>query len=219
MKQILFILFFLFVIVNADAQDNRYRAGDHEMFFMPTAYTMNSGDYYFTDYELLSLNFTYALTSSTHIGVFSVLPLDNNFMDYAAVGIKQKYLNFPMFKAALTASYIPNVSGYFAGGVFSLGLPSNGFHFALEYAKFKDLEEGNLIIMAGYRFDVSSVVSLMAEYSNIKRFYEEDFGGALTAGVRLKWKSFSIDIAGIRPIADTGSLSVYPFFKATYYIH
>lgn len=55
-----------------------YAPGDHELVFMPTAYTMNTGEVYFSDYEPISLNSVFALTNSTHIGFFLCCQFSNS---------------------------------------------------------------------------------------------------------------------------------------------
>ncbi|MDA3812893.1 MAG: hypothetical protein PF570_01440, partial [Candidatus Cloacimonetes bacterium] len=63
------ILLFVVILVLANGLFGReYKVGDHELCVMPTAYTMPAGSTYFTDYELLFLNFTFAPTNRTHVG-------------------------------------------------------------------------------------------------------------------------------------------------------
>jgi hypothetical protein len=82
-----------------NAQD--YKVGDHELLIMPTAYTMEAGDSYLTNYELFFLNYTYAVTSSTHLGIFTLFPITSEFLKTITFGLKQKYIDGDFINAAL----------------------------------------------------------------------------------------------------------------------
>ena len=51
----------LVVVKSGDVFGRKYRPGDHELLIMPTAYTMEAGQWYLSDYELFFLNFTFLL--------------------------------------------------------------------------------------------------------------------------------------------------------------
>jgi len=72
------IIFFAVILLLTNGLFGReYQVGDHELFAMPTAYTMPAGNTYFTDYELVFLNFTFAPTNRTHAGFFYTVSHSN----------------------------------------------------------------------------------------------------------------------------------------------
>lgn len=70
------IIIFITILLSVNCLFGRdYQVGDHKLLAMPTAYTMPAGDTYFTDYELVFLNFTFAPTNRTHAGFLHYFPL------------------------------------------------------------------------------------------------------------------------------------------------
>ncbi|TFG99137.1 MAG: hypothetical protein E4H13_09160 [Calditrichales bacterium] len=216
MKKLFAIVIIFVLTIAGSAQE--YQAGDHEMFLMPTAMTMPEGNSYLTDYELVLLNYTYAVTSTTHIGVFSLFPIVPEFLETITLGAKQNYYQSEKLNAAVWATYTPKASGLTLGGVFSFGPASNGFHVAI--STMKGLEEDSnsweMVYMLGYRYDVSQKVSLMAEYTNLSTGIDEGFNGLISIGVRFRGESISWDLAGLRPLEKTEGFLFAPLLKATF---
>lgn len=217
----------------AKEEDNEsFRPGDQELLIMPSAYTMPEGHAYFSAYELIFLNFNYAVTSSTHIGLFTIFPMGKDFMETFCIGIKQKYLNFRTFKAAAWGTYNPESGLLIAGNVFSFGNKASSFHAGIGMIKnvgtgynngsdylglFKMAPDrkAELIYMAGYRGDRSSRSSVFIEYTNSSGA-SKDFSGLISLGLRLSGENLSWEISGIRPITEAKSLFFLPMLKATY---
>jgi hypothetical protein len=195
-------------------QKNGYRPGDHELMLMPTAYTMEPGQWYFSDYELFFLNITYAASPNTHIGMFTLFPITSNFLETITLGIKQNYLKSENFQAALWGTYTPEASGLSFGNVFSYGEKNSSFHLGLSgiTGLDDDSDEWQFIYMIGYRVDVSRKSCLMIEYTNSG---VEDAKGVLTFGFRFVGESVAWDIAGMKPLENTGDLWMIPLLKAT----
>jgi hypothetical protein len=191
-----------------------YRPGDHELMLMPTAYTMEAGQWYFSDYELIFLNFTFAAGENTHIGAFTLFPITSKFIETTTLGIKQNYLKSEKTQAALWATYTPNGSGLSLGNVLSYGVRGNGFHIGLSgiTGLDDDNDEWQFVYMLGYRIDISRKTCLMLEYTNSS---VGDANGLFTFGFRFIGESVSWDIAGIKPLEDTGDLWMIPLLKAT----
>jgi hypothetical protein len=213
----IFVLCFI-AILKLNAQD--YRVGDHELLLMPTAYTMEKGNSYFSDYELFFLNYTYAVSPSTHIGIFTLFPITKDFLETVTLGAKQRYLNSDFVKAALWSTYTPKLSGLTVGNVFSLGKNSHGFHLGIGTASSFDdnTDEWEFIFMLGYRIDLSKKLAFIAEYTNLETGIEEGFNGLLSLGIRFQGESTSWDLAGIRPLESTGDFLFFPLLKATFLI-
>ena len=216
-KNVLAVCLLIFAAVSLSAAN--YRVGDHELLLMPTAYTMEQGQSYLSSYELFFLNYTYAVTPSTHLGIFTLFPITSSFLETMTLGVKQRYLNTNFVKSAAWMTYSPKTSGVTLGTVFSFGRPDNGLHLGLSTATKLDPDENDaweLIYMAGYRLGVSQKVSLMLEYTNFNSFIDEDFSGFLSIGARFQSGSVCWELAGLRPLASTGDLLFIPIIKATF---
>ena len=226
MKQVTIFASCILMICQLNAQD--YMVGDHELLIMPTAYTMEAGDSYLTNYELFFLNYTYAVTSSTHLGIFTLFPITSEFLKTITFGLKQKYIDGDFINAALWSSYTPKVSGFTGGTVFSFGSSSHGFHAGVGAASTFDdpddesdqssTDKWEFLFLAGYSIDLSKKIALLVEYTNAQSGLENDFQGLISFGIRFKGESISWDLAGIRPIQGTGDadLVLFPLVKATF---
>ncbi|MBW6515906.1 MAG: hypothetical protein K0B81_04720 [Candidatus Cloacimonetes bacterium] len=199
---------------------NTYRVGDHDLLLMPTAYTMPQHDSYFTVYEVFFLNYVYGITNSTHLGAFTLFPIVKEAFETITIGAKQNYLSTDYLESALFTSYTFKTSTYSLGNVFSLSKNrGNSLHVALMFfVPEKDIT-GQFVVMGGYRFDPSDKISLIVEYANMTRLFEEDFNGLISFGVRFRSTNMSWELGGIRPLEDTGDFIMFPLLKATYHFH
>lgn len=220
---LLFVLILGSGPMDARAQDSdslpspdQYRPGDHELFLMPTAYTMEAGSGYFSDYELFLLNFTYAPTSQTHIGVMTLFPITKDFVESITLGVKQNYLRSDNVQAALWGSYTIKNHLYSIGNVFSIGRRSMSFHLGLSLTGEAKHSESILLLLAGFRGDISRKLSFIAEYTNAKELLDEDFSGLISIGIRFRGEQTAWELAGIRPLESTGEFLFAPFLKATF---
>jgi hypothetical protein len=200
-----------------------YQPGDHELLLMPTAYTMEQGQGYFSAYELVLLNAGYAVTSHTHVGAFTVFPITKDFLKTLTLGAKQQYLRSGIVSSAVWASYTPEINGLVVGNVVSIGEPWLSVHASIGAAN--GFEEGDeityddweILYMLGARFDVASRLSLLAEYTNAESAIEEDFSGLISFGLRFRGEYTAWELGGIRPLdwEDEDELLMFPFLKAT----
>ncbi|OGS44232.1 MAG: hypothetical protein A2539_02300 [Elusimicrobia bacterium RIFOXYD2_FULL_34_15] len=224
MRKLLQLAILITLTVPAVAE---YMAGDHELFLMPTAYTMPKGASYFSDYEVAIINYTYAVTSRTHVGVFSFFPINKEVLETAAIGIKQNYYSSEQTGCAFWSAIIPKNKVFNLGNVVSFGKKGKSLHIAAsavyvadEDETFDSVENFNNQTWAftytiGYRRDLSEKTSLIAEYSYV--FASEDDADLLCVGPRFKTKKIAWDIAAARPIInnDDPGLIVLPILKAT----
>jgi hypothetical protein len=196
---------------------SNYQPGDHELLLMPTAYTMEKGQSYFEDYELFFINFSTAVTNSTHLSLFSLFPITTDFLETLSLGVKQNFYHSEKFSAAAWASYWFKSGTLLAGGVVSLGKKSSSFHLSLGYGQGDSGGDGGTFFMLGYRGDMSRKFSFIAEYGNATEGFSYDFSGLLTIGIRFRSESMAWDLGGIRPLdvpADSDLLFL-PLLKAS----
>ena len=225
MKKTIHLILGFLIFSLAQAQEYKYQPGDHELLFMPTAYTMNAGQSYITDYELIFLNYSYAPTNTTHISAFSLFPITKDFIDFFTLGVKQQYLNVESVRAAAWATFTPKVSVVTLGTVFSIGSKPTGLHLGISMANSLERTDDKrdsweLIYMAGYRHDFSRKVGMIVEYTNFSTAVDNSFGGMISLGVRFKGENIVWDLAGIRPVQPTDDfeLLLFPLLKATFLI-
>ncbi len=212
MKRMMLVVL-LAVLSGLGAQE--YQVSDHEMLIMPTATTMPKGSSYFTDYELFFLNYTYAITSRTHISAFTLFPLTTSFYETFSVGVKQNYFRSSSFQAALFGSFTFKGPVIFLGNVFSFRMKSFRFHLAPTI--YSDGEGAEFIALGGMEVSTSRKTRLMIEYTNMAGLWEESFNGFLSIGFRFIGKEISFEVGGLRPLESTGDLLFIPILKATKY--
>ena len=195
-----------------------YQVGDHELFAMPTAYTMPAGNTYFTDYELVFLNFTFAPTNRTHVGFFTLFPVVTEFLETFSIGAKQNYLKTERLESAAWFAYTAEIDGFSIGNVLSISKESSSFHLGISGLKALDEKKWEYLFMAGGKIDVSERTACIVEYETTSSAWDTDFSGLISFGIRFKGKQVAWDIAGVRPLMkDTGNLLFLPYIKATVY--
>lgn len=211
----------VFLFIPAAIYCQEYQAGDNELFLMPTAYTMPVNNSYFSDYELFFLNYSYAVTPTTHIGLFSLFPITTQFYETFSFGAKQRLFVYKEVQTSLYGTFTPKTSSYSLGDVISLGKPEKSFHVSVAYVKYSEYSEADWIYMIGFRIDPSRKVSIITEYENANSLIKSssDFKGLFSIGVRIHSTNMSWEIAGTRPLASSGSLLFFPLLKVGYYFN
>ena len=211
-----FLKLFFFCPILLFAQD--YKVGDHELIFMPTAYTMPANNSYFTDYEVILLNYTYAITPRTHLGLMTLFPYRDDFYETISLGVKQNYYREGIFQSAAYITWSVENGLLMIGNVFSIGNPENSFHISLAYLTETDTKINSLLYMVGYRVDPSESTSLIFEYSNGQEVKEGLEGkGLLSAVLRVRSNNLSWDIGATKNLEKDDDWFLYPLLKATYY--
>lgn len=193
-----------------------YRPGDHELLLMPSAYTMEKGQSYFSDYELFLINYTYAITGRTHLSVFSLFPIHADFLQTFTMGIKHNYYRVPGVASAAWLTLTPKGGLINIGNVLSLGSRGKSLHIGLGALTARETEHWELTYLLGGRYDISRKFSLLAEYTNSKNGFENNSNGFLSLGIRFRGEAIAWDFAGARPLNDPDfDLLFLPLIKAT----
>ena len=207
----------LFLPLNLYSQN--YFPGDNELMLMPTAYTMPENTSYFSDYELLLLNYSYAVTSSTHLSAFSFFPVTIQFYESFTMGFKQKVLTYKSVQSSIYGTFTPKGTAFSFGNVVSIADGKNSFHFSLGYFRVAEDAKPFIVFMAGLRIDPSEKTSLMFEYENVSSTFEEGSAGMISIGLRIRSTNMSWEIAGMRPLQYSGDLLFIPLLKVGYYFN
>ncbi len=227
MKPLLTLLSIVFVFASVNAQEQNqngysYSAGAHELMFQPTAYTMPQGNSYFTDYEAVLLNFSYAVTNRTHIGAFSLFPITSDFINSFTLGVKQNYFRIDYVQAAAFGTWTPESNAFSLGNVISFGKPYKSFHVVATYFIIPDDDDDDLFeisynyqLGAGFCYGIKKYFALIGEYFYIDNLSQSVF----SFGARFHFEYTSWEIGGFRPFENEGDLILFPFIKGTYYFH
>ncbi len=221
MKKTVLILLCLASFLMAQAKNDStvadiYHPGDHELLLMPSAYTMQKGQSYFSDYELVLINYTYAVTSRTHLSVFSMFPITSDFIKTLTLGIKQNFYRSDAAASAAWITFTPDNGLLNIGNVLSLGRPGTSLHLGIGGLTSSDTKQWELTYLVGGRYDISEKFSLLAEFTNSKSGFENDFNGLASIGIRFRGKYIAWDFAGIRPLTNnSGDFLFFPLIKAT----
>jgi hypothetical protein len=197
-----------------------------------TAETHPKGTFFFTDYEILLVQFGYAATDQLQLSISGIPPIIKNQPYFFDFGLKLNLVRSDVFRAALTGGFdVVTVGGSgtnngpFYGGRFGA---VGQFCFQSTCLSSASIHVGTLITSSvndvlpvygavGLVGRVSSLVSLLAEpelvgvsgtgTSNVS-------GGAYFAfgyGVRLSGRSFGVDLTFIEPVAATRGSIDNPF--------
>lgn len=209
------LLFMVLVcLMPAVVPAQQYLIGDHNLLLMPTAYSIPAKSSYFTDYELIFLNYTIALGSRTHIGVYTLFPITSSFLESITLEVKQNYLRSSSFQGALIGSYTPKANLISIGNVFSIGKRKTNFHIGASAWGNLSESDWEVVLMAGLQTRIKKSASLLIEYTNFSSLLD-DFNGLISLGVRLRSDKIAWEIGGIRPLEYAGDLFLWPFLKAT----
>jgi len=147
----------LFLFLHTVFLGQNIEKGSHALFFMPTAYTIESGTAYFTLYELIYMNLVYAPTGRTHVGLFMVVPfpLTNTYSNTFTMGIKQNWLRTSYFEGALFATYTFENAQTFISNVFSFGNQRINFHGSYGFVSRFDVDKSwESIYMVGAKLKI-----------------------------------------------------------------
>jgi hypothetical protein len=209
-KKLLFLVFFS-LLSNAGAQN--YNVGDHELLFMPTAATMPKDSSYIASYELILLNYTYAVTGRTHISALMMFPITVDAFETFSIGIKQNYYRSEIFQGAVFGSFTFKGKTYSIGNVFSFGKEKFNAHIGLGYFNTEENNLGNTVYMIGVKGKISRKISLIAELEGS----DKGSSNLISFGVRFTGETLFFDLGGFRPTSGySGDLIMFPFVKGSF---
>jgi hypothetical protein len=217
MKKIFLIILFYLVCLT---QSTEYQAGDHDYLAMPNAFTLPQGKAYFSDYEVLFLNYGYAAWEGNQISIFSYFPVTTEVIrETFSLGMKQVLKQSKDFSlAAFTTIHMKTSVGIF-GLVASFGDLRKNFSIGLTRPVGKgidtNLDKNYYLFNIGGKISTPSNNAFLAEYHSSLSDLKV---GILLAGFRFQKDDISWDIGGFRPIGpdyDT-ELIAFPYLKATF---
>jgi hypothetical protein len=189
--------------------------GDHEILLTSTAFTMKKGQSYFTDYELFFLNYTFAISDRTHLGLFTLFPITSDFIKSFTIGVKQNIIQIDNFAASLSGAFIPETSNFYLGGTMTLGSIRNNLNLSI--GSFSESSE--FLLSLGAQVTMNETTSFLVEYISTDSGISNDVSnGLFTIGIRLRSEAMAWEIGGFRSLNNGGGdsdLILFPILKAT----
>ncbi|GAB4173513.1 MAG: hypothetical protein Kow00108_08320 [Calditrichia bacterium] len=199
---------------------------EHDLLLMPTAFTMEKGQSYLTNYEVAFLNYTYAVTNTTHLALFSLFPVTKDFTETISIGAKQNLITETKVGVSVFSAYQFKLNAFIGGIVQSLEFAKNSsLHIAYGLASDFDNGEQESILMIGVKFERSKRTAFIMEYTVTSLLQDMDEpeddplnpDKFITIGWRFRSNRLSFEVGGIRPLEEIESLLFLPFLKGTVY--
>jgi len=219
------------ILVGNEYYSGKYDYADpssHTLPLVPTAFTNPEGTWYFSDRELLFLDYGKAITANTQLAAGCLFPVSTEFNAFT-FGIKQNVLqhrNGPLSAALfLNGSIIlseedGNNSVLSPGGILTYGNLDNNLTTALMYSKTEDSDI--MIFALGGCLRSFKQTKFTAEFiyfhgRNQKQDEDDIEDNILNVGIRFFGKTMSFDICGFRPLRSTGSMLLIPYVQYKYH--
>lgn len=220
------LIFMILIAVTALSADNaaQFLAADQSLMTLPTAYTMPKGRSALTNFELVLMQYSYAITDRAHLSAAMVFPFNKDMIKTFSAGGKYNYYRGDKLQAALWGSYTPDPAVGTLGNIFSYGNPKLSGH--LITAGVANLRESEVRMLIG----LGGIVSLSPRVSLIGESYyvpgnvidiegEDELNDdikIILMGVRFRGDKISWDLGAGRPLEDMGDILALPFVKATF---
>ncbi|GAB4173504.1 MAG: hypothetical protein Kow00108_08310 [Calditrichia bacterium] len=220
-KKFLFV-FIMLMAFQLLAQE-RQQCKEHDLLLMPTAFTMERGRHYFTSYNIILANYSYALTNRVHIAMLGMLPVIKNSTRVASVGIKYNLLNSDKGGVALYGTYFPDDSHFTIGGIYSHQFSNKlSGHISIGYFAGNPDPPNGTSVMIGIKHEINKKSAFIVEYLHVpmmrdpEEYSDEpwDLDDNIVIGYRIRGKGYSLEIG---PLINLPWLIPIPVLKATLY--
>ncbi len=228
-KYLLTVMAAMILTVALNAVETGFYAGNQSVFVLPTAYTMPKGSSAFTDYEVVFLQYAYAVNDRAHLSAAMVFPFTTDMLRTFSLGGKVNYFRRKNVESAVWASFTPDPKVVTAGNVVSVGNEKANLHIV--GVMTGAIGEKDLLVDFGLggitRFSnrVNGMVDVIFTPINVAGGSDSNFldlgdslnDAGIIFGIRFKGQQVSWDLGGMRIIGeDMGSLIAIPFLKATF---
>jgi len=200
-----------------------------------TAETHPKGTFFFSDYELILLQFGYAFTDNLQLTLTGVPPLIKDQPYFFDLALKLNFLRTDVVRAAVIGSGMAMFTGQDTDPSSLFGARLNGVaqfcfetscksSFSFNVGTFLNSESNVIVpitLAGGLVVHVSKVVKLLLEPAYALVFGSgvdnQPEGFLLDYGLRLSGNHFGFDLAFIRPFAqDNPFILGFPYLAFTY---
>lgn len=214
----LFIIIIAVLTIQAQSTQN----GDHEIFIMQTANTMNQGQSSLTSLQLLNFNFNYGVMDDFQLGTF-FLPnftgiSGNNFYSYA----KYKFYHSENLKFAVQGTYKTDSESFMNSAIASYDFKQSSVNFSMTY----DYKNAEFIFSSGSELDLFNGFSILLEYSS-SSIFDSNGNATIEYGLRYTGESILLEAGlytrlNVRTLnvrRELGSYETLPLVKFSYYFN
>ncbi|HEX2982897.1 MAG TPA: hypothetical protein VHO28_05065 [Ignavibacteriales bacterium] len=206
----------------ADSLRQVRHVGEQGLIIMPGARTLPQGVFAVDVFGIVSYNFLYAVTPSTQIGLFSLIPVVPDFEYTVTLNVKQNVYESCYFSAAAYGNINFKAGFYMAGGILTFGPVDYNFNAGYLHAVLyrNGLHDG--ILLLGAKTKILKSFYFIAEYSNFKSSImdlDKGFKGLGTAGFRFYAGTGCFEIGASVPLIEIGDETplVMPIAKGMLY--
>jgi hypothetical protein len=178
----------------------------------PTCETLPKGDHYFRSFELLFLNYGYAITDDLNLSLAAFFPVSTEW-NFLATGVKWRLLDrkHHTFGLAMTASHLiaPDDQRFTTiGCVGGFGNARRSLNVAFDYGYDED-GDGGQRLMVGGDVQISRKLKLFAEWMDTALIFEagdddDEFNGFINLGFRIFGESMAFTLGAFRPLSVEG---------------
>jgi hypothetical protein len=220
-----------------DPKEARFNdANSDHVILGSTAETHPKGTFFFSDYEIILLQFGYAVTDNLQLSITGVPPIVKEQPFWFDFSLKLNVVRTEVFRAALMAGFDLVVDGKSSSKAYVGGHLAAVGQFCFEtkcrssvspnVGTFLNNQSNSVLPIygtLGLTIGTGTVVSVLVEPGVVGVVGTGQFAGASAAvgvidyGIRLSGKNFGADIAFIRPFSgDTGLILGVPWLALTY---
>lgn len=215
MKVALVLVVMLSFAITVCADEYEYRSSDQSILVMPTAYTIPTRTFTYTNYQILIQHLTYSPRDRLHLGLMFPFPISKEFVDYLTPGFKYTYYLSDKINMAVGGSYTLYEDAHTLNHILSVGKPDKSWHLLIGYIGAEDTK-GTLVYAAGFRRALKPNTSFLAELITTQRILNKNPDALFLIGLRFHGSKVAWDLGGARLIAETDTdLWLLPFIKAT----
>ena len=185
----------------------------NSLMFVPTSETLEKGDAYYRNFELLFNNVGYALTDYMNLSAMVSFPVTADFTIFS-IGTKVRVLSREQspvgFALAGSATFGDEVSFQNYSAIASVG--NKRYSFTAVGNLGVGENDSEAFYLLGGDVQIATRVKLLAEIGNSATALDDDFNGVLNAGVRAFWDKVSFTLTAFRPLEDgLDNLIAVPF--------
>lgn len=185
----------------------------NSLVFVPTSETLQSGDAYYRNFELLFNNVGYAPTDDVNFSMMAAFPITKD-VRIAGGGVKVRLVSRDEHGVgvAVAGGYVQADETGLGSITAAASVGDRRTSLTLAGGYTTSEGEGHGVVMGGIDHQISRGMKLVVEYGNSTEALLEDesFIGIINVGIRAFWESTSFTLTGLRPLQGGGDLFAIP---------
>lgn len=185
----------------------------NSLLFVPTSETLQKGDIYYRNFELLFNNIGASITDDISLSFMSAFPVTSSFTIFS-FGAKVRALSrerSPIGLAvAASTTFGDEISFQNYSGILSVGNIRRSATFAANLLVDDDGDTEAFFLVGG-DLQIAPRVKLLLELGNSAAAIDDDFSGLANFGFRAFWEKVSFTLTAFRPLEGADELLAVPF--------